>query len=88
MYILSVSLLFNTTSFSQKCFRSSGVEKSRNEERQLFVYYKSYRANIRAKVNSLRARSAVNSTDKAKALAATEKYLRLMEDYLQTLNQL
>ncbi|MFC0775068.1 hypothetical protein [Terrimonas alba] len=57
------------------------------EEGQLFVYYKSYRANIRAKVNSLRARSAVNNTDKEKALAATKKYLRLMEDYLQTLNR-
>ena len=55
------------------------------EEKQLFVYFKSYRANIRAKVNSLRARSASNDTDKSKSLSATGKYLLLMQDYLHSL---
>jgi len=55
----------------------------RNEaERKLFVYYKSYRANIRAKVNLLRASSAVNNTLKAKAKSEVTKYLELMKSYL------
>lgn len=54
-------------------------------ERKLFVYYKSYRANIRAKVNSLRARSAENKDDKAKALAEVKKYIGLMNGYLESL---
>ncbi len=59
----------------------------RNEaEKQLFIYYKSYRANVRAKVNSLRAKSAANDVDKIKALSEVEKYLRLMEGYANTLN--
>lgn len=55
-----------------------------DEERSLFVYYKSYRANIRAKVNSLRARTATDETERKKALLAADKYLQLMYGYLQT----
>jgi len=54
-------------------------------DRKLFIYYKSYRANIRAKVNSLRARSAGNEKEESTALAEVEKYLRLMNEYLQML---
>ena len=54
-------------------------------DRRLFVYYKSYRANIRAKVNSLRARSAAGSVEKAKSLSAVSKYLELMDSYLSSL---
>jgi len=54
-------------------------------DRSLFIYYKSYRANVRAKVNSLRAKSAANETDKAKALSAADKYLRLMDGYIASL---
>lgn len=49
---------------------------------QLFQYYKAYRANIRAKVNSLRARSANAGTDRDKPLSESAKYLYLMERYL------
>ena len=55
------------------------------EERNLFIYYKSYRANIRAKVNSLRARSATTDSAKSKALTTSEKYLSLMNRYLKEL---
>lgn len=55
------------------------------EERNLFIYYKSYRANIRAKVNSLRAISAKKDSEKSKALTAAEKYLSLMNRYLKEL---
>lgn len=56
------------------------------EEHQLFTYYKSYRANVRAKVNSLRARSASDDETEIKALEETRKYLGLMEAYLQSLD--
>ncbi|HRO47551.1 hypothetical protein, partial [Agriterribacter sp.] len=54
-------------------------------ERDLFIYYKSYRANIRAKVNSLRAKSATTAEEKAKSLMAAKKYLYLMESYIEEL---
>jgi aminoglycoside phosphotransferase family enzyme len=53
-------------------------------DRRLFVYYKSYRANIRAKVNSLRAKSAENTADKIKALSLADKYLVLMDSYIKS----
>jgi aminoglycoside phosphotransferase family enzyme len=56
-------------------------------DRQLFVYFKSYRANIRAKVNSLRARSAAVSSERAKTFSAVSKYLGLMDSYLKSLEQ-
>ena len=58
----------------------------RNEkEKNLFSYFKGYRANVRAKVNSLRARSAVGKKDKTKALEEATKYVELMEFYLKGL---
>ena len=54
------------------------------KDKSLFIYYKSYRANIRAKVNSLRARSTENIADKIKALSVADKYLRLMDSYLKS----
>ncbi|MBD1262666.1 hypothetical protein HZY62_18865 [Maribacter polysiphoniae] len=56
------------------------------EEHHLFVYYKAYRANVRAKVNSLRAKSAVNEKERTTTLSEVHKYLRLMESYLNTLS--
>lgn len=59
----------------------------RNEkERQLFIYYKCYRANVRAKVNSLRAKSASDEKTRAQALAEARKYLKLMESYILALD--
>ena len=55
------------------------------EDHQLFVYFKSYRANIRAKVNSLRARSSEDKSDREKYLAETGKYLHLMDWYIRML---
>lgn len=56
--------------------------KTKSEYR-LFIYYKSYRANIRAKVNSLRAKSATTREEKTKSLMDSKKYLTLMERYLK-----
>ncbi len=55
-------------------------------ERKLFIYYKIYRANVRAKVNSLRARSASGEVDKGKAFSEVKKYLAMMESYIPLLN--
>lgn len=54
-------------------------------ETKLFIYYKSYRANVRAKVNSLRASSQPDHASKMNALKEVEKYLSLMESYLNDL---
>jgi aminoglycoside phosphotransferase family enzyme len=56
------------------------------EDYRLFVFYKSYRSNIRAKVNSLRARGSRNVTEKRLALADAEKYLSLMDSYILNLD--
>ena len=53
---------------------------------RLFIYYKMYRANVRAKVNSLRARSACNDTARRLSLNETEKYLRLISSYIKMLD--
>ncbi len=55
-------------------------------ERMLFIYYKCYRANVRAKVNSLRAKSAPNDTDRKKSLSEAKKYIMLMESYIKSLD--
>ncbi|UPK67254.1 hypothetical protein [Chitinophaga filiformis] len=55
------------------------------EEAQLFLYYKSYRANVRAKVNSLRASSTPDNTVKKDCLRQTERYLGLMDQYISQL---
>ena len=55
------------------------------EDYRLFIYYKSYRANIRAKVNSLRARTAATEADKKLCLAETDKYLKLLDHYITML---
>lgn len=60
----------------------SPVIKSR-EEQMLFIYYKAYRANVRAKVNSLRAASINDEASQNDYLQQTVKYLHLMENYLK-----
>lgn len=55
------------------------------DDRKLFVYYKSYRSNIRAKVNSLRARNANDDVQRIAALKEADKYLHLMDVYMKEL---
>jgi len=54
-------------------------------EARLFMYYKCYRANVRAKVNSLRAKRAEGKKDRVQALSQARKYLRLMKSYQNAL---
>jgi len=51
-------------------------------DHQLFIYFKSYRANIRAKINSLRAQSTVQLGEVNRYLAETGKYLGLLNRYM------
>ncbi|HEX5168512.1 MAG TPA: hypothetical protein VFW11_05020, partial [Cyclobacteriaceae bacterium] len=53
---------------------------------QLFIYYKCYRANVRAKVSSLRAKSAIDVHIRRFALDETARYLHLMNQYLALLH--
>lgn len=53
-------------------------------EHLLFTYYKCYRANVRAKVNALRAMNPEVSVRKG-SLADVKKYLELMDHYLDIL---
>ncbi|ELR73883.1 hypothetical protein C900_00047 [Fulvivirga imtechensis AK7] len=55
------------------------------EEEKLFVYFKAYRANVRAKVNSLRARSADSEEALQQALNEARRYLILMKTYMDIL---
>jgi aminoglycoside phosphotransferase family enzyme len=55
-------------------------------DRKLFIYYKSYRSNIRAKINSLRARDTGNDKERTSFLAEAGKYLRLMDSYIKMLD--
>lgn len=72
-----------------KLFTGHYFGKSKNEfgphEQLLFTYYKFYRANIRAKVNALRARTSKGEELK-KNLDDLNKYLLLMESYTHFLN--
>ena len=61
--------------------------KSKNEEK-LFIYYKYYRTNVRAKVNTLRA---ISSTDKVEIdifCIEIKKYLKLMDHYRNKLHSI
>ena len=57
------------------------------QDRQLFIYYKSYRANVRAKVNALRAMQA-DDAEKLYYQQEVQKYLLLLKNYLDQIAQL
>lgn len=52
---------------------------------RIFIYYKSYRANVRAKVNCLRAVSCVSEEDKKSFMKQSLKYLLMLRNYMDTL---
>lgn len=56
------------------------------ETREIFNYYKSYRANVRSKVAALKAEEMEDGAGKDKKLEESKKYLQLMENYLEKLN--
>jgi hypothetical protein len=66
--------------FYQKYLESMKLEDGQ-KERRLFNYYKSYRANIRAKVSILREKGKKDKPEEKK-IRDIEKYIDLMTDYL------
>lgn len=56
------------------------------EDHRLFVYFKSLRANIRAKVHALQWRQADNPSGSSYHLAETSKYLVLMNKYIASMD--
>lgn len=64
--------------------RLSPVANS-EEDHKLFIFYKAYRANIRAKVNSFRAQDAGNEKERRQAVKNVHKYLLLMNSYLKSI---
>lgn len=56
-----------------------------DEDYRLFVFYKGYRSNVRAKVNSLRARGSKTDVERSLFMKEADKYLRLMDSYMKLL---
>lgn len=67
------------------CYNKLFPSITTDDDLRLFIYYKSYRANIRAKVNSLRARTAKDDAEILFALKEADKYLHLMDEYMKVL---
>jgi uncharacterized protein len=67
------------------CYNDLFPSVKTEEDRKLFIYYKSYRSNIRAKVNSLRSRDAKNDSERRTILSEVDKYLKLMNAYMKEL---
>ncbi len=65
--------------FYQKYFRYSGIDDM-PDSRRLFMYYMSYRANIRAKVTLISARKK-NSSGNGTEIKDAKKYIDLMVKY-------
>jgi hypothetical protein len=56
-----------------------------DQDMDLFTYYKAYRANVRAKVNCLRAQSATDDDTQMHAIKEAKKYLYLMDEYINSI---
>jgi aminoglycoside phosphotransferase family enzyme len=69
-----------------KCYNELFRAITTVEDYSLFLYYKTYRANVRAKVNSLRARSVEDDRARKLPLIEADKYLNLVETYLNKLH--
>ncbi len=67
-------------------YESSFPTMESSEDQQLFLYYKAYRANIRAKVNGLRAKGLNNPAEQKRPLLEADKYLKLMLGYIDKIS--
>lgn len=66
-----------------KCYKERSSLMTTGEDEMLFLYYKSYRANVRVKVNSLRAKSCQVKAERAIVLNEAKRYVHLMMEYLE-----
>lgn len=55
------------------------------EDRNLFVYYKCFRANVRAKVHAMSARESEDKAEYKTHLKALKQYLTLMNTYMESI---
>jgi aminoglycoside phosphotransferase family enzyme len=51
------------------------------QEKQLFLYYKMYRANVKAKINAIKTQQAHNDDEMRSRLGLFQTYFQLMQDY-------
>lgn len=70
--------------FLDKYLTETNVMRNAEEER-LFIFYKLYRANIKAKVQAIKAQQAGTEAELKKRLVNANAYLHLMSDYLSEL---
>ncbi len=70
--------------FLEKYLSEMNVLRNKAEGR-LFLFYKLYRANVKAKVQAIKARETTNEKAREKHLAAANIYIHLMSDYLAVL---
>jgi len=69
--------------FCNNYFKYSGTEDNRNTKK-ILAYYKSYRANIRAKVTLISAKK-MNIGEPSKEILDAGKYIDLMEKYSEAI---
>jgi hypothetical protein len=67
--------------FYESYLEYSGLKET-HQSKQLFNYYKSYRANVRAKVNALNALRSADQEQHLKSKKDAKKYLKLLKSYL------
>lgn len=67
--------------FYESYLQYAGIKET-SESKRLFNYYKSYRANVRAKVNGLNALQATDDEQRLKNKNEVRKYLTLLKSYL------
>lgn len=72
---------YELSEYFMVCYTKLSRTIRSKEESELFTYFKAYRANVRAKVNILRAKDAKGQS-LARAKIEIKKYLVLMSDYL------
>jgi uncharacterized protein len=81
---------FDQADFSQLFFETYNLifpAVLTKEDEHLFLLYKAYRANVCAKVNSLKAQGASNSEQKLNYVNKAKRYLKIMSAYLEGVNR-
>ena len=68
-----------------ECYNQLFSVIQNKSDEELFRYYKLYRANVRTKVNALKAMQAPNELKMKKRTALVLSYLKLMEKYVKEL---
>lgn len=73
--------------YFMQCYLQAFQVIRNKQEEQLFLFYKMYRANVKAKINAIRTQQAHNEEEKKSRLALFEKYYQLFLNYYGQLNK-